>query len=174
MTTKPYSTDEIPQSQPVSEPAVSYGLPQDTASLKLAAINELMNIFDPERLSQAVDYLRSLGREEVKESVPPCQFTSQELKAGIRIAMEQSRQGLGLTNEEMRNRKRPWRRGIKWMPFAIDCIDRICLFLAEKSPSAADRLDTAFYEAVTPLLTFSRGRSAGTCFRKKKRKSIVI
>lgn len=40
MTTKPYSTDEIPQSQPVSEPAVSYGLPQDTASLKLAAINE--------------------------------------------------------------------------------------------------------------------------------------
>ena len=105
MTTKPYSTDEIPQSQPVSEPAVSYGLPQDTASLKLAAINELMNIFDP------VDYLRSLGREEVKESVPPCQFTSQELKAGIRIAMEQSRQGLGLTNEEMRNRKRPWRRG---------------------------------------------------------------
>ena len=102
MTTKPYSTDEIPQSQPVSEPAVSYGLPQDTASLKLAAINELMNIFDPERLSQAVDYLRS---------VPPCQFTSQELKAGIRIAMEQSRQGLGLTNEEMRNRKRPWRRG---------------------------------------------------------------
>ena len=71
MTTKPYSTDEIPQSQPVSEPAVSYGLPQDTASLKLAAINELMNIFDPERLSQAVDYLRSLGREEVKESVPP-------------------------------------------------------------------------------------------------------
>ena len=111
MTTKPYSTDEIPQSQPVSEPAVSYGLLQDTASLKLAAINELMNIFDPERLSQAVDYLRSLGREEVKESVPPCQFTSQELKAGIRIAMEQSRQGLGLTNEEMRNRKRPWRRG---------------------------------------------------------------
>ena len=49
MTTKPYSTDETPQSQPVSEPAVSYGLPQDTASLKLAAINELMNIFDPER-----------------------------------------------------------------------------------------------------------------------------
>ena len=45
-------------------------------------------------------------------------------------------------------------KGIKWMPFAIDCIDRICLFLAEKSPSAADRLDTAFYEAVTPLLTF--------------------
>ena len=45
-------------------------------------------------------------------------------------------------------------KGIKWMPFAIDCIDRICLFLAEKSPSAADRLDTACYEAVTPLLTF--------------------
>ncbi|WP_278624595.1 hypothetical protein [Parabacteroides gordonii] len=68
MTTKPYNTDEIPQSQSVSEPAVSYGLPQDTASLKLAAINELMNIFDPERLSQAVDYLRSLGRER-KENI---------------------------------------------------------------------------------------------------------
>lgn len=40
------------------------------------------------------------------------------------------------------------------MPFAIDCIDRICLFLAEKSPSAADRLDNAFYGAVNLLLTF--------------------
>ncbi len=38
-------------------------------------------------------------------------------------------------------------RVIKWMPFAVDCIDRICLFLAEKSISAADRLDNAFYEA---------------------------
>lgn len=110
MTTKPYNTDETPKSQPVSEPAVSYGLPQDTASLKLAAINELMNIFDPERLSQAVDYLRSLGREEERKSIPPCQFTKEELRDGVRIAMEQSRQGLGLTNEEMRNRKRPWRK----------------------------------------------------------------
>ncbi len=109
MTAKPYNTDETPQSQPVSEPAVSYGLPQDTASLKLAAINELMNIFDPERLSQAVDYLRSLGREEERDMIPPCQFTPEELRAGVRISMEQSRQGLGLTNEEMRNRKRPWR-----------------------------------------------------------------
>lgn len=40
------------------------------------------------------------------------------------------------------------------MPFVIDCIDRICLFLAEKSPSAADRLDNAFYGAVNLLLTF--------------------
>ena len=45
-------------------------------------------------------------------------------------------------------------RVIKWMPFAVDCIDRISLFLAEKSISAADRLDNAFYEAVKPLLTF--------------------
>lgn len=110
MTTKPYDTDETSPSQSVSEPAVSYGLPQDAASLKLAAINELMNIFDPERLSQAVDYLRSLGREEERDSIPPCQFTPEELRAGVRIAMEQSRQGLGLTNEEMRNRKRPWRK----------------------------------------------------------------
>lgn len=110
MTTKPYDTNETSQSQPVSEPPVSYGLPQDTASLKLAAINELMHIFDPDRLSLAVDYLRSLGREEERESIPPCQFTSDELRAGVRIAMEQSRQGLGLTSEEMRNRKRPWRQ----------------------------------------------------------------
>lgn len=109
MTIKPYQSDETSQSQSVSEPALSYGLPQDIASLKLAAINELMNIFDPERLSLAVDYLRSLGREEERNSTPPCQFTSKELSAGVRMAKEQSRQGLGLTNEEMRNRKRPWR-----------------------------------------------------------------
>lgn len=42
-------------------------------------------------------------------SVPPCQFTPDELRADVRIAMEQSRQGLGLTNDEMLNRKRPWR-----------------------------------------------------------------
>lgn len=108
MTTKPYSTDESSRSERISEPVVSYGLPQDAASLKLLAIDELMNIFDPELLSRAVDYLRSLGRNECN-SVPPCQFTSDELRAGIRIAKEQSRLGLGLTNEEMRNRKRPWR-----------------------------------------------------------------
>lgn len=45
-------------------------------------------------------------------------------------------------------------KGIKWLPFAIDCIDRICLFLAEKSLSAADRLDNAFHEAATILETF--------------------
>lgn len=45
-------------------------------------------------------------------------------------------------------------RVIRWMPFAVNCIDRICLFLAEKSPSAADRLDNAFYEAVNILYTF--------------------
>ncbi len=110
MTINPYPTDETQPSQHVSEPAVSYGLSQNIASLKLEAIDELMKIFDPERLSQAVDYLRSLGREAGRESIPPCQFTPEELRAGVRIAMEQSRQGLGLTNEEMRNRKRPWRK----------------------------------------------------------------
>lgn len=109
MTTKPYSTNETSRSEHVSEPVASYGLPQDPASLKLQAIDELMNIFDPELLSRAVDYLRSLGKNE-RCSVPPCQFTPDELRAGVRIAMEQSRQGLGLTNEEMLNRKRPWRK----------------------------------------------------------------
>lgn len=108
MTTKPYSTDDMSRSERVSEPVVSYGLPQDAASLKLQAIDELMNIFDPELLSRAVDYLRLLGKDG-KSAVPPCQFTPDELRAGIRTAMEQSRQGLGLTSEEMRNRKRPWR-----------------------------------------------------------------
>ncbi|WP_455637517.1 hypothetical protein [Parabacteroides sp.] len=131
MTIKPYPTDETQPSQHVSEPAVSYGLSQNIASLKLEAIDELMKIFDPERLSQAVDYLRSLGREEGRD-YPYCPssidamkqelaeaeddfangrvFSSDELRAGVRIAMEQSRQGLGITHEEMRNRKRPWRK----------------------------------------------------------------
>jgi len=98
MTTKPYQPDEIPQPQQLSESAVSYGLSQDPASLKLEAIGELMNIFDPELLSCAVDYLRSLGGKERKNTIPPCQFTPEELRVGIKIAMEQSRQGLGLTN----------------------------------------------------------------------------
>lgn len=110
MAKESYFTDESSHSGHVSEPVVSYGIAHDVVSLKMEAIGELMNIFDPELLSRAVGYLRSLGKEEKLASIPPCQFTPDELKVGIRIAKEQSEQGLGLTNEEMRNRKRPWRK----------------------------------------------------------------
>lgn len=107
MTTKPYSTDETPQSQPVSEPAVSYGLPQDTASLKLAAINELMNIFDPERLSQAVDYLRSLGRAEVRE-YPYSPSSINELKQELAEAEDDFANGRVYSTDELRKEMRIW------------------------------------------------------------------
>lgn len=107
MTTKPYRTDETPQSQPVSEPAVSYGLPQDTASLKLAAINELMNIFDPERLSQAVDYLRSLGREEVGE-YPYYPSSSKELRQELAEAEDDFANGRVYSTDELRKEMRIW------------------------------------------------------------------
>lgn len=45
-----------------------------------------------------------------EEAQPPCQFTVEELKAGVRIAMRQSAQGLGFTQEEMCKRERPWKK----------------------------------------------------------------
>lgn len=110
MTTNPYSVNDSNDSLSMSEPVVAYGLSQDAASLKLEAINELMHIFDAGRLSQALDFLRLLGKEEGKGTCSPCQFTAEELRDGVRLAMEQSRQGLGITQEEMRNRKRPWKK----------------------------------------------------------------
>nr|WP_242506939.1 hypothetical protein [Parabacteroides goldsteinii] len=107
MTIKPYQSDETSQSQSVSEPALSYGLPQDIASLKLAAINELMNIFDPERLSLAVDYLRSLGREEEKE-YPYCPSSINELKQELAEAEDDFANGRVCSTNELRKEMRTW------------------------------------------------------------------
>lgn len=107
MTTKPYNTDEPQQFQSVSEPAVSYDLSQDTASLKLAAINELMNIFDPERLSQAVDYLRSLGREEERE-YPYYPSSIDELRQELAEAEDDFANGRVYSTNELRKEMRIW------------------------------------------------------------------
>lgn len=109
MKAKPYVSHEPTESQQLHEPTVSYGLPQGIDSLKLEAIRELMNIFDTERLSEALNYLRSLGKEVRQSNIPPCQYTSETLRERISQAMEQSEQGLWISHDEMRKRKPVWK-----------------------------------------------------------------
>lgn len=109
MTTKPYKTEDINQPASVSEPLVSYVSTQDISTLKLEAIDEVMNLFDPELLSQAIKYLRTLGQAENRQPFSPCQFSVEELRQRVRYAMELSRQGQGISQEEMRKRKPVWK-----------------------------------------------------------------
>lgn len=110
MTTKPYSTDDAQQSQQVSEPAVSYGIQKDAARIKLEAIDELMNIFDPDRLSQALAYLHSLGREEEKEAeVYPYYPSSMEaLRKELTEAEADFCNGRIYTSDDLRKEMRTW------------------------------------------------------------------
>lgn len=109
MTTKPYSTNENSRSEHVSEPVSSYGLPQDTASLKLQAIDELMNIFDPELLSRAVDYLRSLGREEEREATYPFYPTTKEmLMQELAEAEDDFIHGRVYSSDDLRKEMKTW------------------------------------------------------------------
>lgn len=109
MKAKPYASQEPTEPQQLREPAVSYGLPQDIDSLKQEAIRELMNIFDAERLSEALNYIRLLGKEARQFNSPPCQYTSETLRERISQAMEQSKQGQGISHDEMRKRKPIWK-----------------------------------------------------------------
>lgn len=45
---------------------------------------------------------------DTNASVSPIQFTVEELKKELELSMEQSRMGLGLSQEEMLNRKPSW------------------------------------------------------------------
>lgn len=109
MTTKPYKAEDTDQPASLSEPLVSYAASQDISALKLEAIDEVMNLFDPDLLLQAIDYLRTLGQTEKTQQSPPCQFSVEELHQRVRYAMELSRQGQGVSQEEMRKRKPVWR-----------------------------------------------------------------
>lgn len=109
MTTKPYSTDESSRSERISEPVVSYGLPQDAASLKLLAIDELMNIFDPELLSRAVDYLRSLGKEEEREATYPFYpSTKEKLMQELTEAEDDFLHGRVYSSDDLRKEMKTW------------------------------------------------------------------
>lgn len=109
MSTKPYSTNESSRSEHVSEPVASYGLPQDTASLKLQAIDELMNIFDPELLSRAVDYLRSLGREEEREATYPIYpATKEKLMQELAEAEDDFKHGRVYSSDDLRKEMKTW------------------------------------------------------------------
>ena len=110
MTTKPFAFNEPVESQKLSEPSVSYGLPQDMASLKLEAINELMNIFDSERLSKAINYLRSLGREEAGEiaGYPYYPSTSEALKKELSEAEDDFNEGRTYSSDDLRKEMLKW------------------------------------------------------------------
>ena len=100
MTTKPYKYDEDDTREPqrVSEPAVSY------AASRSVAIDELMNIFDTDRLSRAVDFLRTLGREEedlMPGGIPALQFTKEELNAHIDKSLQDIAEGRVYTSAEV-------------------------------------------------------------------------
>ena len=66
-----------------------------------------MNIFDPERLSQAVDYLRSLGREEVGE-YPYYPSSSKELRQELAEAEDDFANGRVYSTDELRKEMRIW------------------------------------------------------------------
>ncbi len=109
MTTKPYKYDEAEAGKPqcVSEPAVSYVASRNAASLKLEAIDELMKIFDTDRLARAVDFLRSLGREEedlMPGGIPTLQFTKEELNAHIDKSLQDIAEGHVCTSAEVHRR----------------------------------------------------------------------
>lgn len=56
---------------------------------------------------------------------------------------------------------------IKWLPYAVECIDRICLFLAAKSPAAADQLDDAFIATASILTTFPEAGPIEPCLEQE-------
>lgn len=58
-------------------------------------------------------------------------------------------------------------KDIIWLPFATECIDRICAFLAEKSHAAADRLDDAFVDVVNVLSVFPEVGSLEPCLNRE-------
>lgn len=99
---KPYEMSETEPSM-ASEPMAEYGLDFDT--LRQEAVEELMMIDSKQLMKQALSFLRSLKREERS----PAQMTVEELKEVIRKSEEESRLGLGYTQEEMAKEIESWR-----------------------------------------------------------------
>lgn len=93
------------EKQVVNEPALAYGL--DINRLKVETVQSVMEIENPRIVQEIRDYALRLLQEEVEEDYrnAPCQFTVEELKEELRKSREESRLGLGISNEEMIRRK---------------------------------------------------------------------
>lgn len=74
----------------------------DTLELKLSLIEQLKTIDDKKLLTQ-IKNLISIATEK-KEKRYPAQMTIEELKEVLKKSMEESKQGLGMTTEELRKR----------------------------------------------------------------------
>jgi predicted Ser/Thr protein kinase len=74
----------------------------DTLELKLSLIEQLKTIDDKKLLTQ-IKNLISIATEK-KEKRYPAQMTIDELKEVLRKSSEESKQGLGMTTEELRKR----------------------------------------------------------------------
>lgn len=105
MPVKPYShpSDEQQNQQRLNEPSFAYGY--DMNALKVEAIGLLMNLDTPALLRKAIDSLAHILKEETGS---PIQFTIEELKEELKVSIEQSGMGLGISQEEMLNRKPSW------------------------------------------------------------------
>ena len=82
---------------------MAYGY--DLNALKVEAIGLLMDIDTPALLHKAIDSLSHILKEGAGS---PIQFTVEELKSELRVSMEQSGMGLGISQEEMLKRKPSW------------------------------------------------------------------
>lgn len=90
--------------QTVNEPVSSYGL--DINRLKVETMQSVMEIENPRMVQEIRDYVLNLMQEEEQRyGKAPCQFTVEELKEELRKSREESRLGLGISNEEMIRRK---------------------------------------------------------------------
>lgn len=96
---------EMPETQPsmAAEPAVDYGIDMNT--LRQEAVEQLMMIDSKRLMKQALNFLRSLKSEERS----PAQMTLEELKEVLSQSEEESRLGLGYTQEEMTKEIESWR-----------------------------------------------------------------
>lgn len=104
MTTK-NKLSEVPERKVTmaAEPMMEYGM--DMNSLKLEAIEQLMMIDSKQLMKQALSFLRGLKNEERS----PAQMTLEELKEVLKRSEEESRLGLGYTQEEMAKEIESWR-----------------------------------------------------------------
>lgn len=101
-TSKPY---EMPETTPniAAESAAEYGM--DMNALRQEAVAQLMMIDSKRLMKQALSFLRRLKGEERS----PAQMTLEELKEVLKQSEEESRLGLGYTQEEMVKEIESWR-----------------------------------------------------------------
>jgi hypothetical protein len=108
MNTKPYKITEEDSSK-VQQPAVAYSSlkSSETEELRAKAADLLTKINNPELLKSAIEELEMLALADSPEK-SPIQYTVEELKERLLISLEESRQGLGVSHEEMLKRNAEW------------------------------------------------------------------